>query len=79
MKMYVKIKELGPVGGRVSDTPPRSANEANVSCVNSRYKNGCPGDARSNQRQMSNGKLANVTSILIGRDFLFGITNNHCG
>ena len=26
-KMYAKTKELGPIGGRVPDTPPRSANE----------------------------------------------------
>ena len=26
MKMYAKTKELGPIGGRVPGTPPRSAN-----------------------------------------------------
>ena len=26
LKMYVKMKELGPVGGHVPGTPPRSAN-----------------------------------------------------
>ena len=25
VKMYVKTKELGPIGGRAPDTPPRSA------------------------------------------------------
>ena len=30
VKMYAKMKELGPIGGRAPDTPPRSANDSNV-------------------------------------------------
>ena len=31
VKMYAKMKELGPVGGSCASTPPRSANDGCVS------------------------------------------------